>query len=696
MLCVPFLLAVAEPVAEARHALDEAGPGRNTGAYVNEPLLGTAGALADEDNLAVTFSSAKRQYITVPVQAAEIGSFGSRLGAFSVELWYKSAAPNVGKALLGTLNDGETTFLQVERDRRGFNLAFRSEDGSMMRVYMSAAATATMSDGRFHHVVWVVASAAEARAAVYLDGQPDSATVAGRAPGGFAPFRYDFAIGATHDRGTIQQWIDATLDEIALYAQPVSRERVAAHASAAVAGNGSYAEEVMRDEPFAYWRLNESSRAGLRLLLDARVVESTDNAVLRVGRARKHPANPLFGQEHPWEVMFNNLYPNVLYDFEEKQYKVWHTLFVKDRAYATTPPRDRVPGTYMQRTGGRRDGLCYATSEDGIHWEKPMLNVHPWEGKPSNLLTEHVHGAGVLKEMRERDPARRYKMFFKGRVMSVRFSADGLRWGQYIACPEISAAGDTHNNALWAPELERYVGFTRLWNNQRRVVGRTESRDFIHWTPAVEVFRGEHLFDIYSMPVIRYGGVYIGLPAIFDEQADRVHTELAWSPDTVTWHRVDAGTPLIPNGEPRGVYDWGTVYASFPIVEEDGIRLYYGAGNGGHFDWREGFLCLAGLRPDGFAGYEPDDAERPAVVTTSPLRLGSRLRITADAQGGAVQVDVLGPAGEALLNGRPVTGDVTDRVVTWARGGTLLDELTGTQGRLRFTVRNAKLYSFVP
>ena len=695
--CAPLLFSAAGPPAVARHALDEVGPGRSTGAYVNAPALGRQGALADQEDLAVEFSSARRHYINVPSGSTGIKAFGSTLDDFTVEFWYKAKASNVGRVLMGTINDGETTFLQVERDRRGFNLSFRSESGAMMRLHMSPGATAAMGDGAFHHVAWVVTGAAVGAAAVYLDGNLDeTAQVTGSAPGGFADFQYDFAIGAAHDRGTFQQWADATLDEVALYEESLDARRVAEHVAAAAAGNGCYPREVLRDKPFAYWRLGETSRDGLRLLLDARVVESVENAVLRVGQVAKHPSNPLFGQEHPWEVMFNNLYPNVLYDYEDKHYKVWHTLFVKDRAYAETPPGKRVPGTYMQRTGARRDGLCYATSEDGIRWEKPMLDVHPWDGQPSNLLSEHVHGVGILKETRERDPARRYKMFFKGRAMSVRFSPDGLHWGQYIACPEIGAAGDTHNNALWVPELERYVGFTRLWNQQRRVVGRTESRDFVHWTKAVEVFRGKHLFDIYSMPVIRYAGVYIGVPAIFDEVADRVQTELAWSPDTETWHRIDEGTALIPNGEDKGVYDWGTVYASFPIIEQDEIRLYYGGGNGGHFDWRDGFLCLATLRPDGFAGYEPEERERPAVLTTCPLTLGPRLRITADAQGGSVGVEVLDETGAALLDGQPVTGDVTDETVTWAHGGRLLGDLCGTQARLRFTIRNARLYSFLP
>ena len=695
---VVLLLAAAAPLDAANTAADEVGPGANAGAYINGPARGRDGAIAGDENTATYFHGVNWQYVRVSTGGTDIEGFGLSLERFTVEFWFKATASNVGKGMLGTLNDDETTFMQVERDRRGFNLAFRSESGNMMRVFMSPEASSTMTDGRYHHAVWVVTSASAGKAKVYLDGREDvSGFVSGSAPGGFARFQYDLAIGATNDRGVVGQWITAALDEVALYARVLSAARVKRHYAGAVQGAaGVYAREVMKDTPFAYWRLGEPSREGLQLLLDGRVVEKVDNAVLRLGRVTKHPDNPLFGQEHPWEPRFDNMYPNVMYDEVERLYKAWYSMFVIDAASSGTPPKQRTPGTYMKRVGARSDGLGYATSRDGIRWTKPMMTVYPWGGKPSNLVARHVHGAGILKDLPERDPARRYKMFFKGRSMSVRFSPDGVRWGAYIACPEIEAAGDAHNNALWVPELKRYVGFTRQWNSQRRVVARTESHDFVHWTKSVEVFRGKHLFDVYSMPVFRYGNVYLGLPTIFNERADRAHTELAWSPDTIHWYRIDEGNALIPNSQKKGDYDWGTVYASFPILLDNEIRLYYGGCNGGHFDWRDGFLCLATLRPDGFAGYEPSDNAKPAMVVTKPLRLGAKLRITADARGGSITVAALDETGEVLLTGRPVTNNVTDRTVSWGEGGRTPKSLVGRKVRLQFVINRAKLYSFLP
>ena len=117
------------------------------------------------------------------------------------------------------------------------------------------------------------------------------------------------------------------------------------------------------------------------------------------------------------------------------------------------------------------------------------------------------------------------------------------------------------------------------------------------------------------MPVFHYCGVYLGLPTIFNIETGRAHVELTWSEDTINWHRVSPGTPLIANAEKKGDYDWGCVYAAaYPLFEEKEIRLYYGGSNNLHGGWSDGFFCLATLRPDGFAGYEPTSEDDKAIL----------------------------------------------------------------------------------
>ena len=441
------------------------------------------------------------------------------------------------------------------------------------------------------------------------------------------------------------------------------------------------------------------------LLLDGRIVESVRNAQLTVGTVAKHDRNPLFAEDKPWEPRFDNLYANVLYDEDENLYKCWYSPFIIDESTTNTPREDRVNGGKFRyqgkHTGRRREmGICYAVSRDGITWEKPSLGVVEFnDGKENNLVWRGPHGTGIFKDPRDPDPKRRYKAFFKGKMISVGFSPDGIHWSDAIECPEANVRGDTHNNAFWAPTLGRYVGITRTWAKPRgRQVARTSSRDFLKWTEAKVVLEGiENHLQTYAMPVFYYAGVYIGLPAIYNSQTDRTHTELAWSPDTVTWHRIEPGTPLIANGAKKGRYDWGTVYAAAcPVFLKDEIRLYYGACDDKHFGWRNGYFCLATLRPDGFAGYEPISPDVPAIVTTRPVvGTGHAVAVSADiGKGGSVTATIFDADGNKLAQSRPLRKNATDTKLKWPAKLNPA-EFKGKKIRIEFQLENTKIYSFI-
>ncbi len=447
-----------------------------------------------------------------------------------------------------------------------------------------------------------------------------------------------------------------------------------------------------------------SAEGSRYLLLDSRIVGNTENAILTVGTVQKDARNPLFAEDKPWEPRFDNLYANVLYDEDEKLYKCWYSPFIIDESTTNTPKEDRVNGgkfKYQGRhTGRRREmGICYAVSRDGIRWEKPSLGVVEFDGsKENNLVWRGPHGSGIFKDPRDPDPKRRYKAFFKGKMISVGFSPDGIHWSDAIACPEANVAGDTHNNAFWAPTLGEYVGITRTWAKPRgRQVARTSSADFLKWTKADVVLEGiENHLQTYAMPVFYYAGVYIGLPAIYDSDADRTHTELAWSPDTVAWHRIDAGTPLIANSTEKGGYDWGTAYAAaYPVFLKDEIRLYYGGCDDKHFGWRNGYFCLATLRPDGFAGYEQIAGDKPGIITTVPIVCsGSELQLSADVgRNGYVKVSLYDKNNKKLAESEPIRQTVTDGRVKW-RERFSIGTLQGSDVSLRFELKGAKLYSF--
>jgi hypothetical protein len=448
--------------------------------------------------------------------------------------------------------------------------------------------------------------------------------------------------------------------------------------------------------------------ADSHLLLDTRIVEDVQNAELTLGTVKKYSGNPLFGEDKPWETRFDNLYANIIYDDEEQIYKCWYSPFIVDHSSMGMALQQRKAVKYTAPSD-REMAICYCMSRDGVTWDKPELGLVEYEGSEANnilwrgggdtkILQEGPHGSGVFKDLQDPDPNRRYKAILKSEILSVAFSADGIHWGPAIACPEANSAGDTHNNAFWAPTLGKYVAITRQWGKPfGRQVAWTSSDDFVNWEKTQIVLEGlDANQQPYAMPVFYHGGVYLGLVAIHDQDTDRVWAELTWSPDTRTWHRVLPGNPLIPNTGDEGDYDWGCVYpAANPIFLEDEIRLYYGASDGLHTSWRNGYLCMATLRPDGFAGYKASDVAESATVTTTPVFDGTAsLRVSADiADGGKLVVCVLGEEKQVLAESEPLAGTVSEAEVRW-RDDSALDAIRTKRARLQIAFKEATVYSF--
>ncbi|MEX2215180.1 MAG: hypothetical protein WD768_13685 [Phycisphaeraceae bacterium] len=436
------------------------------------------------------------------------------------------------------------------------------------------------------------------------------------------------------------------------------------------------------------------------LLLDSRIIATTENAKLEVGTVTKHKANPLFTEDKPWEMRFDNLYGNVIYDQNDKIYKCWYSPFTQDRSAKGMSLQQRQQ---KYNSGpGRTMSICYATSKDGIAWEKPELDLVDYKGsKANNIIWTGPHGAGIFKDAHETDSQRRYKLVMQGVKTST--SSDGLHWATAEKQDAIGGRGDTHNNAFWAPTLDRYVLISRSMmdipesdgkkGGRARVVSRSESPDFKTWTKAEDIIKPDvYELQPYAMSVFYHAGVYIGILAIHHQPpVDRVWPELAWSIDTKTWHRVSEGTPLIPLAEKPLDYDYGCIYACItPIIGDGEIRIYYGASDYLHFGWRTGSLALATLRPDGFAGYVQESPDKPTVITTTAIAYANQtIRLSADiAEGGSIAVSILDPNGKALSNAEVVRATVTDGHLK------LNKPITLKTIRLRFELKNAKLYSF--
>lgn len=370
------------------------------------------------------------------------------------------------------------------------------------------------------------------------------------------------------------------------------------------------------------------------LMLDTRVIEQAENAHLVLGTPGKAAENPLLPSDQPWENATNNYYPNVTWDAEAKLWKMWYKDVLADKdviALMDGPSTVHDVGWY----------LLYATSKDGLKWEKPALGLHKFAGSgANNIVARDCPNVGVFKDLHDPDPARRYKLVHDiglGKPR-VRFSADGLNWSPAQEVLGFSAQqGDTHNNAFFDTRSGKYLWFTKMYLGER-LVSRLESDDFLHWKSSGIVLRSAldegRATQTYALTVFPYANLYLGYVMMYHLGSGRVvDVELAWSHDSIKWQRVQPGTPFLKLGD-KDSCDSGCIYAQAgpPVVQDGKMLLYYGCSPTVHLGWkRSASLCLARLREDGFAAYEPEDKTKPAVLITSPLRESGRpITLSAD------------------------------------------------------------------
>src|SRR5262249_48567216 len=129
-------------------------------------------------------------------------------------------------------------------------------------------------------------------------------------------------------------------------------------------------------------------------------------------------------------------------------------------------PKDRL--FKMWYLGGYGRGTGYATSPDGLRWEKPRLDVQ----KGTNIVQPDARdSATVWLDLAGDDPLRPYKLFRShseaGRFgLSVYFSADGIHWGERVL--RTGSCGD-RTTAFWNPFRKVWVySLCHGWGQPRR------------------------------------------------------------------------------------------------------------------------------------------------------------------------------------------------------------------------------------
>ena len=458
-----------------------------------------------------------------------------------------------------------------------------------------------------------------------------------------------------------------------------------------------------------------------QLFVDDTVIERMDNLKKVMNRPKKYPDNPVLVGDQPWEGEQLILYGAVIYDEDEKLFKMWYSVYTADL---------------------KEQLLCYATSRDGIKWDKPVIN----QAEQSNVIPgfRAANPPSVFKDVHEPDPARRYKMLYgagqpRKYTTNAAYSPDGLSWTPEQANPVIPHS-DTLNSCFWDPVRRRYVAHVRFGPPNTRWVSLTESLDFVHWSPKVTVLKPSSIdepFETkhYGMRVLPYEGTLLGVlsayhgetirPIPADEMwRDRTNVQLAFSRDGLTWQRVGEAGAISDSGKQEGKrdwkpiaeratflpygtsrkadWDWGQVYPfDPPLIVGDQIWFYYQGLKGRHWfkyhkDPLDSGFGLATLRLDGFVSV--DAAQAGTLTTRRFIAIGDTLVINAKADGGEIRVEAIDALGRVIPGFSkeactPIRGDSVRHVVSW-KGGPNCHQLQARPIKLRFHLKTASLFSF--
>jgi len=458
-------------------------------------------------------------------------------------------------------------------------------------------------------------------------------------------------------------------------------------------------------------------------------------AVIRVVHPAKKREQPVLKAEMPWEGRDAD-------GVQDRRVNIYGTVL-----------REEATGTFRMWYGapGR---VLFATSNDGLHWERPILNI---AGK-NNATNLALHSHSIIDDPFEARPQWRYKAIGcagmgvdeaklqrlkdkfelvdwyrdkEHRLYYAAHSADGLRWTLdpepiLLGCDTITLSQD--------PKTGDYLAFHKRQGDPRvvgiRQVFLSVSKDMQHWSEPQPVMvademdhrearklKGGIYSEFYNLSAFPYGGQWLGFVTHFrrvdppsalfgNDQVDGrkrsntgiIDVQLVHSRDGRHWHRCSDRSPVIHLGPHP--YDAGSIFGlcNAPVIVGDEMWMYYTAvttPHGGLPPERSQSVALASWRIDGLASLQ--SKEKPGTVETHDfIPEGQRLFVNANVGGGRLMVEVLDTAGKTLAGYEPESSTIQNQdsvklEIKWKQAAALP---AGIPLRLRFHLKNGDLYGY--
>ncbi|MBQ8552010.1 MAG: glycosyl hydrolase family 32 [Clostridia bacterium] len=456
---------------------------------------------------------------------------------------------------------------------------------------------------------------------------------------------------------------------------------------------------------------------GRQLFVDDFLVEETD-LVPEYHKAVKYAGNPVLKAETEWEIAQSPVAcpksGGVWYDEEEHIFKMWYE-------------------------AGWLRNMCYATSKDGIHWERPNVGEKPgtnliltYDGyEPSKFFVDETYlrpdSTTVFIDY-ECDRSERYKLFLRNpggkRPGYAAVSSDGIHFRDFRPTGSVYDRTTIFYNPFrkkWVYSIREGVPTDETGKNLVRVRDYRECDNYLdgaswtgadvhRWLTTDELDKPNPYVgitpELYNVDCVGYESIMLGMFQIFygpqnkacEETGAPKITELIpmYSRDGFNFSRPSRDS-IINASMYKGSWDRGYVQSvgGVTIINGDELLIYY-VGFGGdenftHQSWitngmyKNGATGLAKLRRDGFVSMNGH-----GTLLTRKMTMSGKKELYVNAVG-KVRAEIIDNNGKTVAVSHAFDGDSTK-----ARLGFddfVVSSLNGQVFRLKFCVEG-KLYAF--